>query len=309
MNPTELYNDLLREIVGVRSYLMDKPEEAPESALRALWFLASGERKAVDRCLEGDLPQLSGASLDRLQTLLHEHVQGAPLAHLTGRQSFMGIEMLAGPEALIPRKETEILGGAALDVLRETLAANGHARVIDLCTGCGNLALALAYHEPACQVFAADLSPDAVDLARRNAEHLAPQSPALQERVTFVVGDLFAPFDDARFVGRVDMVVCNPPYISSLRVDEMAPEVSDHEPRLAFDGGPFGVSVLVRLIAEAPRYLRPGGMLCFEVGLGQGDPIRRRLERNGAYDQIEARLDTEGNVRALLARVRKPESE
>ena len=269
MNPSELYSNSPREIESVRTYPMDKPEESAANALRA------------NQCAP---------------------VQGTLLAHLTGPQCSMGIEMLAGPEALIPRKETEILGGAALDVLRETAAANGNALVIDLCTGCGNLALALAYHEPACQVFAADLSPEAVDLARRNAEYLAPQSPAIQERVTFAVGDLFEPFDDARFVGRVDIVICNPPYISSRRVDEMAAEVSDYEPRLAFDGGPFGVSVLVRLLAEAPRYLKPGGWLCFEVGLGQGDLIRRRLERSSEYGAIETRSDPDGHPRALLAR-------
>jgi release factor glutamine methyltransferase len=302
MNPNDLYSDLLGQITDARTYLADKPEETPESALRALWFLASGDRRAVKRCAGGELPVLSPAAANHLQELLHQHMQGTPLAHLTARQCFMDIEMLAGPEALIPREETEILGYAALDLLRATVAANGHARVIDLCTGCGNLALALAYHEPACQVFAADLSPDAVDLARRNAEYVALQARTVHERVAFKVGDLFAPFDDERFVGQTDLVVCNPPYISSQRVVEMPSEVSDHEPHLAFDGGPFGVSILVRLIAEAPRYLKPGGWLCFEVGLGQGDLIRRRLERHGEYGAIETRSDPDGNPRALLAR-------
>ncbi|MBN1875887.1 MAG: peptide chain release factor N(5)-glutamine methyltransferase [Anaerolineae bacterium] len=293
----DFYNGLLSVIRVGRTYLADKPEETPESALRALWFLAAGDRRAVERCLAGDLPHLSLASMDCLRTLVHTHTQGVPLAHLTGRQCFMDIEMLAGPEALIPRKETEILGYAALDTLRAIVTQKGHAQVIDLCTGCGNLALALAHYEPHCHVCAADLSPEAVDLAQRNATHLA-----LQDRVTFQTGDLFAPFDGERFVGQVDMVVCNPPYISSQRVGEMAAEVSHYEPSLAFDGGPFGVSILVRLITEAPHYLRTGGWLCFEVGLGQGELIRRRLERNGAYCDIRTYSDADGNLRALLAR-------
>ncbi|MBN2394323.1 MAG: peptide chain release factor N(5)-glutamine methyltransferase [Anaerolineae bacterium] len=297
MDLNDLYCELLSEITDQRLYLADKPQESPEGALRALWFLAAGECRAVERCLEGDLPYLSEAAMRCLRALVYTHMQGMPLAHLTGRQCFMEIEMLAGPEALIPRKETEILGYAAFDALQTVVAANGHAQVIDLCTGCGNLALALAYHEPNCQVFAADLSPEAVALAQRNAAHLA-----LQHRVTFSVGDLFASFEDERFVNQVDMVVCNPPYISSQRVGEMPAEVSDYEPRLAFDGGPFGVSILVRLITEALRYLKPGGWLCFEVGLGQGDLIRRRLERNGAYSDIDVRFDTDGNSRVLLAR-------
>jgi release factor glutamine methyltransferase len=297
LDQSNFYDKLLCEITSARTYLADKPQESPEGALRALWFLAAGECRAVERCLEGDLPYLSEAAMRCLRALVYAHIQGMPLAHLTGRQYFMEIEMLAGPEALIPRKETEILGYAALDALRTIVATNGHAQVIDLCTGCGNLALALAFHEPNCQVFAADLSPEAVDLARRNAAHLS-----LQQRVTFSVGDLFAPFEDEKFVGLVDMVTCNPPYISSQRVTEMPAEVSDYEPRLAFDGGPFGVSILVRLITEALRYLKPGGWLCFEVGLGQGDLIRRRLDRNGAYNDIDVRFDMDGNSRVLLAR-------
>lgn len=293
---SDLYSELLREITDFRTYLADKPEESPESALRALWFLAAGDRRAVERCFEDDLPPMSQASVDHLRALVREHTQGVPLAHLTGRQRFMDIEIFVGPEALIPRKETEILGYAALELLRAMVAADGYAQLIDLCTGCGNLALGFAYHESNCQVFAADLSPKAVDLARRNAAHLA-----LQERVIFSVGDLFAPFDDERFIGQVDMVVCNPPYISSQRVGEMPAEVSDYEPKLAFDGGPFGVSILVKLITEAPRYLRPGGWLCFEVGLGQGELIRRRLERNSAYCAIQTYTDKEGNSRVLLA--------
>lgn len=297
MNQNTLYCELLSELTDRRIYLADKPEESPVGALRALWFLAAGKPKAVEYCLEGDLPALSPTAVGQLRALLDRHVQGVPLAHLTGRQRFMDIEMLAGPEALIPRKETEILGYAALDLLRGLVAETDRAQVIDLCTGCGNLALALAYYELSCHVSAADLSPEAVDLARRNAAHVG-----VQERVAFSVGDLFAPFDHDGFIGQVDMVVCNPPYISSQRVVEMPAEVSSYEPRLAFDGGPFGISILVRLITEAPRYLKPGGWLCFEVGLGQGELIRRRLERHGAYGDIEVRSDREGNPRALLAR-------
>ena len=297
MTQNQPFDALLAKLAADWRPLDDRPEETPESTLRALWFLAASQPRAVQRC-QDPLPALSEAAHERLAELVRQRMAGVPLAHLTGRQCFMGIEMLAGPEALIPRQETEILGYGALRLLRELAATQDHTIAIDLCTGCGNLALALAHHAPACQVFGADLAPEAVDLARRNASFLG-----LEDRVAFFTGDLFAPFDGATFAGNVDLVVCNPPYISSRRVGEMAPEVSDHEPRLAFDGGPFGVSILVRLIAEAPRYLRPGGRLCFEVGLGQGDLVRRRLERSGAYDEIETRADAEGNVRVLVARV------
>ncbi len=291
------FGALLPELVAGWKPLRDKPEESPEGTLRALWFLAANERRPVERCRVGPLPALNDAAYARLNELVRQRVDGVPLAHLTGRQCFMGLEMLAGPEALIPRKETEILGYASLDMLRAAVAESGGAAVIDLCTGSGNLALALAHHEPAGRVYAADLSPSAVELARRNAVHLG-----LQYRVAFHIGDLFTPFDQELFVGKVDLVICNPPYISSQRVVAMPLEVGSHEPHLAFNGGPFGVSLLNRLIAEAPRYLRQGGWLCFEVGLGQGAHIARRLESNTAYCEIRSCSDADGNPRALLAR-------
>lgn len=297
MSRTDLYSELLDEIISSRTYLQDKPEESPENALRALWFLAAGDPRAVERCLDEDLPILSETSVNRLRNLLKKHIQGEPLAHLTGRQRFMDIEVLVGPEALIPRKETEILGYAALEKIRAIVSTGGFSTIIDLCTGSGNLALALAYHEPKCRIFGTDLSIDAVTLAQRNAVHLT-----LYDRVKFSVGDLFAPFAHDQYFGQIDMVVCNPPYISSQKVDEMPDEVSEYEPRLAFDGGPLGLSILVRLINEAPQYLKKGGWLGFEVGLGQGNFIKKRLERNNSYSDIQMFTDHAGNPRALFAR-------
>jgi len=299
MTIDSVFNDLHREIHDHYQPLNDKPEETPESTLRALWFLAAGDCRAVERCDEDPLPPLSDTAREHLEDMVRQRLGGVPLAHLIGRQSFMGVEMLAGPEALIPRKETEILGYAALDALKEVVAARGEATVIDLCTGCGNLALALAHHEPKCRVFAADLSAEAVGLAERNTRFLG-----LNDRVTFHVGDLFAPFDHERFRRRVDMVVCNPPYISSKRVAQMPEEIRVHEPHMAFDGGPFGVSIIFRLIKEAPRYLKPDAWLGFEVGLGQGEPVVKRLSNSEHFYAVTPYTDPDGTVRALMARRR-----
>jgi release factor glutamine methyltransferase len=167
-----------------------------------------------------------------------------------------------------------------------------------VCTGSGNLALAIAWHEARARVHGADLSADAVALARRNAEHLG-----LGGRVTFASGDLLAPFDTPEFRGRVDLLVCNPPYISSGKVDALPAEIGGHEPRLAFDGGPFGIRILHRLVNDAARLLRQGGTLAFEVGLGQGPGMRRRLEQGGRYTGVEEIADAQGSARVLLARL------
>jgi release factor glutamine methyltransferase len=146
-------------------------------------------------------------------------------------------------------------------------------------------------------VFAADLSEDAVELARRNAEHLG-----LQSRATFSAGDLLAPFDTAEFHQTVDLLTCNPPYISSAKVEHMHGEISQHEPHLAFDGGPFGVAILMRLLQDAPRFLRPGGALAFEVGLGQGPAMAKRLEKVAGVTQVRPLADAHNAIRALVAR-------
>ncbi len=302
MTSISMHDDLrfkssLAEFVVNLQVQDDKPEETPELTLRALWYLAAGDPRSVERCVDGRLPVLSEEAYGYLQDLVCQRLNGVPLAHLTGRQCFMGVEMLAGPEALIPRKETEILGYAVLDKLREVMTTHGDAQVIDLCTGCGNLALALAHHEPNCRVFAADLSPEAVNLARRNAKYLE-----LDDRVEFHVGDLFAPFDHDGFLAGTDLVVCNPPYISTKHIAEMPEEIHAHEPHLAFDGGPFGVAIVFRLIKEAPRFLKPQSWLCFEVGLGQGDLITRRMARTGDYTEITPLPDPNGAIRAIMAR-------
>jgi release factor glutamine methyltransferase len=292
-----LFNEFIVKLQRGWCSLADKPEETPHRTLHALWLLAAGEPRAAERCENVPLPDLTGETIERLRHLLDQRLAGVPLAHLTGRQSFMDVEMLAGPEALIPRKETELLGYAALDLLQQAVAVRGEATVIDICTGCGNLALALAHHEPLSTVFAADLAADAVALARRNAAYLG-----LTERVVFSVGDLFAPYEDGDFDEAVDLVVCNPPYISTQHIAEMPEEIQAHEPHLAFDGGPFGVAILFRLIKEAPRFLKPEGWLCFEVGLGQGDLMTRRLTRARTYSDVKTVSDDSGAVRAILAR-------
>jgi release factor glutamine methyltransferase len=167
--------------------------------------------------------------------------------------------------------------------------------VIDVCAGSGNLAFAVAHHVPGAEVHAADISAEALALAARNREHLD------LPRVELRCGDLLAPFG-ADFDGKVDLVMCAPPYILSAKVEHMVQEISAHEPRLAFDGGPLGVSILLRLLEESPRLLCAGGWLAFEVGLGQGQAMQRRLLRDPHYDAVRALADERGDLRVILAR-------
>ncbi|MBL8520982.1 MAG: peptide chain release factor N(5)-glutamine methyltransferase [Betaproteobacteria bacterium] len=278
----------------------DKPEETPESTLRALWLCAAGTPTSAAAAIGAALPALDSAALDRLEALLQQRLAGVPLGHLTGRQRFMGLELAVSPAALVPRIETELLGRHATALLATMLdqsPAREALRAIDLCTGCGNLALALATANSRVQVDAADLSGEAIDLARHNALALG-----LAPRIRFFVGDLFAALPSPP--DRADLIVCNPPYIPSARVGAMRADIADHEPHAAFDGGPLGISIIERLMREAPAHLVPGGWLGFEVGAGQARGVRKRLERLPSYDAIEEVADANGTGRALFARTR-----
>ena len=296
MNSIEVFNHHLGKLTASWRSLPDKPEETPEETLRTLWHMAAGEPRCIERAARLDLPVLRRTEWARLDELVERRAAGIPLAHLTGRQQFMALELLAGPEALIPRKETEILGNAALEKLEGLIQERGSALVIDLCTGSGNLAVALAHHANECRVLGSDLSPEALALAGQNAEHLD-----LQDRVEFFEGDLFAPFESKGFEGQADMVICNPPYISSAKIEVMPDEIADHEPHMAFDGGPFGVNVMFRLVREAHRFLRPASWLCFEVGLGQGKAMQAQCEKAGHYAIVECAYDDRGEIRTILA--------
>jgi release factor glutamine methyltransferase len=288
--------ELQERLAATVTFLPDKPEETPESTAKALWLVAMGQPCSVLQAQQATLPPLDAAGRVRLTGLVEKRQAGVPLAHLTERQSFLGVELLAGPEALIPRKETEIVGKLALAKLQELVQARGAARVIDVCTGSGNLAVALAVNEPRCRVWGVDLSGDAVRLAARNAVFQRVES-----RVEFRQGDLLAPIQHIEFFGTCDLIVCNPPYISSAKVNDLPPETGRHEPRLAFDGGNFGVSILSRLLKEAPKFLAAGSWLCFEVGLGQGPFFTRSISKLSEYSTVHTSSDTEGNVRAIAA--------
>lgn len=274
--------------------LPDKPDEDAESTLAALWWRAADRRLSAARARSCALPTLDEAALQRLDRLIEQRLSGTPLAHLTGRESFCGLELMTGPDALVPRRETELLARIGIEAARECMQRRGRAVVVDACTGCGNVALAVAAGVPGVRVFGADLSAPSVDLARANAKHLG-----LDDRVDFATGDLLAPFE--RLAGEIDVMVCNPPYISSAKVGDMASEISEHEPSLAFDGGPFGVSLLMRLISEAPPFLAEHAVLVFEVGAGQGPSAVRRLQRDGRYRDALGVADADGVVRVVRA--------
>jgi len=202
---------------------------------------------------------------------------------------FMDVELLVERGVLVPRAETELLGLEALQLVEDG------ARLIDMCCGSGNLACALASRLPHARVWASDLTDSCVALARKNA-----QFTGVANRITVVQGDLFAGLHELE--GTIDLIVCNPPYISQAKLAGERAALLENEPREAFDGGPYGLSIHQRVVKEALPFLKPGGWLLFEIGLGQDRQVKMLFERTRAYQDLRTVANAAGEVRVVGAR-------
>ncbi|TGQ42161.1 MULTISPECIES: class I SAM-dependent methyltransferase [unclassified Mesorhizobium] len=208
----------------------------------------------------------------------------------------MEVELELAPDVLVPREETELLGWKAAAILRERAS---ETILIDMCCGCGNLAIGIVNGCPRVRAWAADLTDSTVALARRNVVRLA-----LQDRVAIRQGDLFAAFEGDDLEGIVDTIVCNPPYISSSRLDSESVHLLENEPREAFDGGPYGISILQRLVRDAAVFLKPGGWLLFEFGEGQDRQVAALLSRTSSYEHLTFAAMADGKPRVAMAQKR-----
>jgi release factor glutamine methyltransferase len=214
-----------------------------------------------------------------------------------GTTRFLGIEMFVAEGALVPREETELLGRTAVDLLRRE--SGRPLRVIDMCCGSGNLACAIATLHSDVEVWASDLTNGAVTVARQNVRNLG-----LDARITVVQGDLFAPLAGQGLEQAIDMVVCNPPYISTGKLSKEGAELLAHEPREAFDGGPYGVSIFQRVLREAVAFLKHRSHLLFEIGVGQERQVTSLFARTGIYEPATTIANAAGAPRVVVARKR-----
>lgn len=294
MNKLELFQSISNNLTNTLHLLEDKPEETIESTLKALWLATAGYPVSAEGSLKLPLPDLTKIQIDKLHQLIELRLKGVPLAHITNRQNFMGIELMSDKRALIPRKETELLGKKALELSEEIVRSKGNTNVIDVCCGSGNLGIAIAHYNINCIVCSTDLSEEAVHLAQDNVNLLK-----LNDRVQVKQSDLLSAFESDDYYKKIDLIVCNPPYISSSKVRKMDSEISSNEPVLAFDGGMLGIKIIQKLISEAPKFLTDQGWLIFEVGAGQGDFIAQVCERTKLYQKINLIPDSSGIIRVI----------
>jgi len=233
-----------------------------------------------------DRPLLAD-ELAAIRALIKRRQAGESVAYLVGKKEFWGLEFAVDARVLVPRPDTETL----IEEARERLAGVEVPRLADVGTGSGAIALTLAKLFPAAAVFAVDISPAALEVARGNAERLGLG-------VTFVEGDLGAPLaEQAPF----SLLVANLPYIPSGDLAALPAEVRV-EPTLALDGGPDGLALVRRLVAEAPALLGPGGVLALEIGAGQA-PATAELLRAAGFTDVQTRRDL-GGIERVVSGVR-----
>jgi release factor glutamine methyltransferase len=225
----------------------------------------------------------------QFRDLVRRRVEGCPVAYLIGRKEFYSLEFEVNPAVLIPRPDTEWVVRECLRLAKPM----AESRVMDIGTGSGAIAVAVAYHHPGARVTAVDNSPDALAVAARNATR-----HGVAERIRFLQGDLFAPIPPGE---RFDFVLSNPPYIVHEDLPKLPIGVRDYEPHLALDGGPGGFAVFDRLVDEARNYLNPGGHLIVEIGTPQEEPARRRIESIPGYELGKTIHDSAGHPRVLHA--------
>ena len=227
--------------------------------------------------------------LAQYRELIKKRVERMPVAYLTNNKGYMSLSFYVDDSVLIPRPETEVLVEAVLK-----LPSNG-GNVLDLGTGSGAIGVTLAKQRADWKFVPADISPEAIAVAQKNA-----QRHEVAERITFLQGDLFKPFDESM---KFDCIVSNPPYITSGEIETLMSEVRDYEPRIAVDGGVTGWDFIERLVDEAPKFLTADGQLVFEFGYQQGEAVRNLIQSNPQYTNNEIIKDYSGIERIVMARV------
>jgi release factor glutamine methyltransferase len=255
---------------------------------------------------------LTEDELSSFKKFIQRRANREPLQYITGNQEFWSLDFKVAPGALIPRQETEVLveeilkdaGCKAQDAKitansetgNKALASVPKPLILDLCTGCGCIAVALAKELTGSTIHAIDNSEVALEVARQNSER-----HDVKDRITFISGDLFQPLNNLGC--KFDFIVSNPPYVKSTDLEGLEPEVNTFEPVSALDGGKDGLDVIRSIIDEAPKYLNSNGRLLLEIAFDQATEVEAYIEKSGCYTSSTVIKDLSGNDRVVKAQV------
>ncbi len=282
---SELYLD-------ARRALLAKEGQFAANIARELVCAASG--KSAEQLISDRELYASEEVCERAEAYVRRYLNGEPMPYILGQWDFYDMTLCVTPDVLIPRDDTNVVTELAV---KKALFLEQNPRILDLCTGSGCIGLAIARRVKDARVTLADLSPDALRVAKRNV-----QLQKLSARVMCLQADAMQPAQE--FLGKFDLIVSNPPYIPTAEWETLDPSVRDFEPRMALDGGADGLDFYRAIVRNFTAALHPGGWLCMEFGMGQENAVCAIL-RDGGYEIAELRRDSAEIIRAVLAQKRE----
>lgn len=271
-------------------------EDSQSASLLARNLLCHVTGKTQEQLLKDLEMYASDEVCQQMDAAVERIVLGEPLAYVLGEWDFYGMTLQINKNVLIPRDDTCAVTDLAI---KKALFLDSTPRILDLCTGSGCIGLAIAHRVKDARVTLADISPEAVATAKKNIT-----AQKLSGRVSCVRADALR--EPASFLGKFDMIVSNPPYITTEEMAQLPTSVKDYEPHLALHGGADGLDFYRAIAKNYTKALKPGGYLCFEFGMGQGDAVCRILALNG-YTILERSRDYNNRERAVLAQFGRKE--
>jgi release factor glutamine methyltransferase len=276
-----------RLLTWTTDYLGKKGSESSRLDAEVLLAYALGwDRVKLYTHFEHDVPERARSSY---RDLVRHRAEGMPVAYLVGRKEFFSLTFKVSPAVLIPRPDTETVVVEFLNLFRP----HSSPRAVDVGTGSGCIVLACLNQHPGAAFWATDSSREALAIARENAKSLG-----LADRVSFLEGNLLEPVAES---GPFDAILSNPPYIPTAVVPALEPGVRDYEPHTALDGGPDGLEIVTRLIAQAVPLLVPGGHLILEIGTAQEVPVRELMAAQAELELAQTIRDAANHPRVVRA--------
>ena len=283
------YADLF---LDARRALLKQEGQFAANVARELVCAASG--KTAEQIIADREIYASEEVCELTESFVQRRLHGEPMPYILGQWDFYGMTLIVTPDVLIPRDDTVVVTELAI---KKAMYLEQNPRILDLCTGSGCIGLAVARRVKDARVTLGDISPAALRVARRNISQLK-----LTGRVNCVAMDARKPAQE--FLGTYDMIVSNPPYVTTKQMQQLDPSVRDFEPHLALDGGEDGLDFYRAIINNYSSALAPRGYLCFEFGMGQENAVCSLL-RKGGYEILELKKDTADITRAVLAQKRE----
>lgn len=232
---------------------------------------------------------LTDEEFSRFKNFVERRAKKIPVAYIIGKKEFFGMNFFVTPEVLIPRPDTEILVQFVIDALKNF---SGGVKIADMGTGSGAICISIVKNLPNATAATVDISPGAIEVAKRNAENLQ-----VADRINFFPGNMFEPLSGKKF----DCIVSNPPYIPTDEIKNLQPEVKT-EPKIALDGGADGLNFYRQLVKVAPDFLLPDGFFAFEIGIGQAEEVKKIIRREEKFCDIKILKDLSGIDRVVTAR-------